>query len=255
MKISIVTAVYNSEATVGEAIASVAAQTYPHVEHIIIEGRSTDRSLDAVEAARHARMRVISEADNGIYDALNKGIAASTGDIVGFLHSDDSLAHADVLSRIADAFRPSEIEAVFSDLDYVSRHDTGRVIRHWATGPFNPARLKQGWMPAHPTLYLRRAVYERLGGYDATFAIAADYDFILRYFTREPGASVYIPEVVYKMRMGGASNRDLARIRRKMAEDYRALRRNKVGGVPTLLMKNMSKLRQFVQRATPAERM
>ena len=254
MKISVVTAVYNSASTVGEAIASVAAQTYPHVEHIVIEGRSSDGSLDAVEAARHARMRVISEADTGIYDALNKGIAASTGDVVGFVHSDDCLAHDDVLTRIADAFRPPDIEAVFSDLDYVSQSDTDRVIRHWATGPFSPGRLKQGWMPAHPTLYLRRAVYDRLGGYDTSFSIAADYDFILRYFTRAPGASAYVPEVLYKMRMGGASNRDLVRIRRKTAEDYRALRRNKVGGVPTLVMKNLSKLRQFVERARPADR-
>lgn len=254
MKISLITAVYNSEATVGEAIASVAAQTYPDVEHIVVEGRSKDHSLAAIEAARHTRMRLISEADTGIYDALNKGISASTGDVVGFLHSDDTFAHEDVLARIAEAFRNADTEAVFGDLDYVAQHDPQRVIRHWSTGPFDPSRLQKGWMPAHPTLYLRRSVYERLGGYDTTFGISADYDFILRYFRQTSASSVYIPEVLYKMRMGGVSNRDLRRIRQKMAEDYRALRRNKVGGVSTLMMKNISKLHQFVTRGTPLNR-
>lgn len=250
VKISIITAVYNSEATVGEAIASVAAQSYPDLEHIIVEGNSHDGSLAAIEQVGHDRMRLISEPDDGIYDALNKGIRHATGDVVGFLHSDDFLPHKETLARIAAEFKDSAVEAVFSDLDYVSQADTSRVIRHWSTGPFLPRRLRRGWMPAHPTLYLRREVYERIGVYDIGFGIAADYDFILRYFSQISGKSVYIPEVLYKMRVGGVSNRNLSKIRQKMEEDYLAIRRNRVGGISTLALKNLSKVGQFIVRST-----
>lgn len=249
MKISVITAVYNSAATVGEAIASVAAQTYPDVEHIIVEAKSEDGSVAAIERAAHDRMRLVSETDKGIYDALNKGIRHATGDVIGFMHSDDYLSHEGVLAVIAHAFADPEVEAVFSDLDYVSKADTSRVIRHWSTGPFHPRRLKRGWMPAHPTLYVRRDVYERYGVYDIGFRIAADYDFILRYFSQTSSKPVYIPEVLYKMRVGGVSNRNLAKIRQKMGEDYRAIRRNRIGGVITLAWKNWSKLGQFLVRS------
>lgn len=248
LKFSIITAVWNSEATVGEAVASVAAQTYPNLEHLVIEGKSDDGSLTAIERAAHDRMRVISEPDKGIYDALNKGIRNATGDVIGFLHSDDFLAHYGVLARIAAAFEDPAVEAVFSDLVYVSQADTSRIIRHWSTGPFHPRRLKYGWMPAHPTLYLRREIYERLGSYDQDFGISADYDFILRYFSQATGKSVYIPEVLYKMRVGGVSNRNWPKIRQKMEEDLLAIRRNRVGGLHTLALKNLSKVGQFLVR-------
>lgn len=246
MKISVITAVRNSEATVGEAIASVARQTYPDLEHLVIEGNSADGSLEAVERAAHERMRLISEPDQGIYDALNKGVRNATGDVIGFIHSDDFLAHDWVLARIAAAFEDAAVDAVFGNLDYVSQVDTSRVIRHWATGPFHPRRLKYGWMPAHPTLYLRRGVYERLGTFDKNLGIAADYDFMLRYFSQATGKSVYIPEVLYKMRIGGISNRNWTKIRQKMTEDMLAIRRNRVGGLHTLALKNLSKVGQFL---------
>jgi len=249
MKFSVITAVYNSEATVGEAIASVAAQTHPDIEHLIIEGKSKDGSLAVIERVAHDRMRVISEPDKGIYDALNKGIRQATGDVVGFLHSDDFFAFDGVLARVAEAFEDPEVEAVFSDLHYISSADTSRVVRHWSTGWFSPGKLRRGWMPAHPTLYLRREVYERFGSYDTSFGIAADYDFILRYFSRTAGKSVYIPEALYKMRLGGVSNRSWSKIRQKMGEDLRAIRRNRVGGIHTLALKNLSKVGQFLVRS------
>lgn len=249
MKITIITAAWASEGTVGDSIASVAEQTYPDVEHIVIEGRSKDGTLEAIERARHSRMRLISEPDDGIYDALNKGIRNATGDVIGFVHSDDFLAHSRILEMIADAFADPAVEAVFGDLIYVSQADTSRVIRHWSTGGFNPRRLKYGWMPAHPTLYMRREVYNRFGNFDVNFAIAADYDFILRYFSKATGKAVYIPEVLYKMRVGGVSNRNWSKIRRKMEEDMLAIRRNRIGGLFTLLFKNLSKLGQFLVRS------
>lgn len=246
LKISVITAVYNSEETVGASIASVAKQTYPNVEHLVVAGTSNDNSLAAIERAAHERMRLINEPDEGLYDALNKGVQNSVGDVIGFTHSDDLLAHGDVLKRIASEFEDPTVEAVFGDLVYVSQADPSRVIRHWSTGAFHPRRLKYGWMPAHPTLYLRRQVYERVGYYDINFGISADYDFILRYFTEATGRSVYIPEVFYMMRIGGVSNRNWAKIRQKMVEDMLAIRRNRVGGLHTLAFKNLSKLGQFL---------
>lgn len=248
MKITVITAVYNSEETVGQAIKSVASQSHQNVEHLVIEGKSSDRSLAKIEGARHSRMRLISEPDKGIYDALNKGIRNASGDVVGFMHSDDFFAHDGVLSRIAEKFEDPAVEAVFGDLDYVAKDDTSRVIRHWSTGPFTLQKLKRGWMPAHPTLYLRREVYQRFGDYDLSFSISADYDFILRYFSSATGKSVFIPQVLYKMRIGGVSNRNWAKIRKKMTEDILAIRRNHVGGLHTLALKNLSKVGQFLPR-------
>ena len=245
MKISVITAVYNSEETVGQAIESIASQTYQDVEHLVIEGKSSDNSLAEIEQARHSRMRVISEPDKGIYDALNKGIRNASGDVVGLMHSDDFFAHDGVLARIAEEFEDPAVEAVFGDLDYVAKDGASRVIRHWSTGPFTPQKLKRGWMPAHPTLYLRREVYERFGDFDISFRIAADYDFILRYFSQATGKSAYIPEVLYKMRVGGISNRNWSKIRQKMAEDRLAIRGNRVGGLHTLAFKSLSKVGQF----------
>ena len=250
MKISIVTAVYNAQDTIGEAVRSVANQRYGNLEHLIIDGLSRDSTLSALDAVSHDRMIVHSEADNGIYDAINKGIARASGDVIGLVHSDDLLAHDGVLERIADAFGDENVEAVYGDLDYVAQGDTRRVIRHWSSGEFNPARLRRGWMPPHPTLYLRRGVFERIGRYNTQFRIAADYDFILRYFSQTKAIPVYLPEVLYTMRMGGVSNRDLSRIIQKSREDLIALRQNRIGGMGTLLTKNVSKLGQFVLRRT-----
>jgi glycosyltransferase involved in cell wall biosynthesis len=245
MKFSIITAVYKSAGTVGQAIASVASQSHRDLEHLIIEGASGDDTLLAVEAVAHDRMAVTSESDKGIYDALNKGISQATGDIVGLVHADDYLAHNDVLADIAAAFKDPQVEAVYGDLDYVSQANTTRVIRHWSSGSYYPRRLAQGWMPPHPTLYLRRSVFDRIGVYDTHYRIAADYDFVLRYFSETRAQPVYLPQVLVKMRVGGESNRSLGRVIRKSREDYAALRQNQVGGIGTLLRKNASKLGQF----------
>ena len=245
MKISVVTAVWNRAATVGGAIDSVAAQTHPHVEHLVIDGGSTDGTLAEVEARRSPGMVVVSEPDRGIYDALNKGLAASTGDVVGLLHSDDFFAHACVIERIAAVFADPAIDAVYGDLDYVSASDPARIIRHWRAGLATPARLRRGWMPPHPTLFVRRRVFETHGAYDTRYRIAADYDAVLRWFGTAAITSAYIPEVLVKMRVGGESNASLAKILRKSREDYRALRTNRIGGLATLIAKNLSKLPQF----------
>ncbi|MCC5973735.1 MAG: glycosyltransferase [Rubellimicrobium sp.] len=246
MKITIVTAVYNREATVGQAIRSVATQDHPDIEHLVVDGASTDGTLEAVKAAHHPGMVVVSEPDGGIYDALNKGIARATGDVVGLLHSDDFFADTLVLSRVARAMEETGAEAAYGDLDYVSASDPTRVIRHWRAEPFSPRLLRRGWMPPHPTLFLRREVFERLGAYDTSYRIAADYEAILRWFGRGGITSAHIPEVLVKMRVGGESNRSLSRILRKSREDLRALRENRIGGLGVVAMKNLTKLPQFI---------
>lgn len=246
MLISIVTAVYNRSATIGQAIASVRTQTHPPVEHVIQDGGSTDGTLEAISAAGHPGLHLVSEPDDGIYDAINRGIARATGEVIGLVHSDDFLAAPDILSRVADAFGDPAVDAVYGNLDYISASDEKRIVRRWRSEPFDPRLLARGWMPPHPTLFLRREVFDRHGVYDTSFSISADYDAILRWFGSPGFRAVHIPEVFVKMRLGGESNRSLGRIARKSAEDLRALHLNGVGGLPTLAMKNLRKIGQFL---------
>lgn len=241
---SVITAVFNRADTIGEALASVRSQDWPEVEHIVIDGASTDGTLDILRAQRERLGVLVSEPDHGVYDALNKGLARCRGDVVGFLHADDVYAHERVLSRIAAAFGDPAVEAVYGDLEYLSRR-TGRVVRRWRAGAFSPAKLARGWMPPHPTFYVRRSVYQRLGRFDTRYRIAADYDLMLRFLGRGQVRSMYVPEVLVRMRLGGLSNRSLRNILRKSSEDYRALRANGVGGLGALCWKNLSKLGQF----------
>jgi glycosyltransferase involved in cell wall biosynthesis len=248
MKISIITATFACAETVGDCLASVAGQSYAKREHIAIDGASLDGTLAVLQAHRAGLAALVSEPDGGIYDALNKGIARATGDVVGFLHADDLYADPDVLARVAAAFADPAVEAVYGDLLYVGKEDTDRVIRHWRSGEYRRGRLGWGWMPPHPTLYLRRELYERLGVFDTRYRIAADYDLMLRVLSGMTGRVVYLPQVLVRMRVGGASNRSVRHVLRKSWEDYRALRENRIGGVRALVWKNLSKIPQFFRR-------
>jgi glycosyltransferase len=249
MKISVITATWNCVETVSDCLASVAGQSFAECEHILIDGGSTDGTLAVLEAQRAALAVLVSEPDGGIYDALNKGIAWASGDEVGLLHADDFYADREVLARIAGAFADPAVEAVYGDLVYVAKADTVRVIRYWRAGAYRPGRLRLGWMPPHPTLYLRRALYARHGVFDTRYRIAADYDLMLRVLSRLTGRVVYLPQVLVRMRVGWTSNRSLRRILRKSWEDYRALRANGMGGVAALVWKNLSAVPQFWQGA------
>lgn len=246
MRVSIITAVFNRAITISDAITSVQQQKYANVEHVIIDGASTDGTLDILRDHLDSRSKLFSEPDNGIYDALNKGLARATGDIIGVMHSDDLFADENVLADVAKAFENPSIEAVYGDLEYVAQKDIDHVIRHWRAGEYDPARLRWGWMPPHPTLFLRKQVIEQFGGYDTQFRIAADYDAILRYFGQGRIRASYIPRVLVKMRFGGESNQSFSKILRKSREDYIALRRNGIGGIGALAWKNLSKLVQFL---------
>ena len=246
MKISVVTIVYNRARFIAGALTSTASQTYPNVEHIVQDGGSTDGTLDVIHAHSRENTSLQTAPDGGIYDALNKGIARATGDVIGVMHSDDMFADDQVLERVAKAFDDPQIDGVYGDLDYVATDDMGKVIRKWRSGGYDATKLRKGWMPPHPTLYLKRDVYERYGLYDTSYRIAADYDAMLRYLIKGQIRLAYIPKVMVKMRVGGESNKSLSKILQKSREDYRAIRANAVGGVGTLALKNLSKVTQFL---------
>ena len=248
MKISVITAVYNRRDTLADAVRSLQAQTYDNFEHVVMDAASTDGSLDVLGELADERMKLTSECDDGIYDALNKGMARATGDIIGLMHSDDFFASNSVLELVARGFENPEVDAVYGDLQYVSASNPQRVIRHWSSGEFSHAKLKRGWMPPHPTLYIRKSVLDRWGNYDTSYRISADYDAILRWFGQGQIRTKYVPEVFVKMRTGGESNQSLTKILRKSREDYRALQINRVGGLGALAFKNLSKLNQFFTR-------
>ncbi len=254
MKISVITATYNCRETIGDCLDSVVAQTHGDREHLVIDGASTDGTLALLQARRAGLADLVSEPDGGIYFGLNKGIARARGEVLGFLHGDDVFADAEVLARVAEAFADPGVMAVYGDLEYVSRTDPGRVVRHWRSRAFEPGLLRRGWMPPHPTLYLRRSVYARLGGFDTRYRIAADYDLMLRVLSQLPGRAVYLPRVLVRMRLGGESNRSLGSIARKSWEDYLALRRNGLGrpaglgAMGALAWKNLSKVPQILVR-------
>jgi glycosyltransferase len=222
MKISVITAVYNAKDTASEALESILEQTHPDIELIVIDGASTDGTREMLAEYADRLSVFISEPDDGIYDALNKGIAHAAGDVIGFLHADDLFADDVVLAKVAEVFVDSSVDAVYGDLVYVSKSEPDKVIRYWKAGEFSPEKLKAGWMPPHPTLYVRRSVYERLGAFDTSFHIAADYDCMLRFLGVGKINCHYIPEVLVRMRLGGKSNRSLANIVQKSVEDYKA---------------------------------
>lgn len=247
MKISVITAVYNNCDNICDALDSILSQSDTDIELVVIDGASDDGTVDVLRNyAEHIDV-LVSERDSGIYDALNKGISHASGDVIGFLHSDDLFADKHVLARITKAFSDPEVDAVYGDLVYVQKGDTDKVIRYWRSGDYSPRRLGWGWMPPHPTFYVRRSVYVRLGGFDTSLRIAADYDCMLRFLTQGVRAA-YLPETLVRMRIGGVSNRSLKNILRKSAEDYQVLRRHGVGGVGALMWKNLSKVPQFFRR-------
>ena len=242
MKISVITACFNSQKTIAEAIESLKRQSWPFIEHLVIDGASQDASVAIASKTLGDGDVLISEPDRGIFDALNKGLQRASGDVIGFLNSDDLFAHDNVLRRVAACFNDPNVGAVYGDLQYVDADDTERVIRYWKSGTFSRRKLQRGWMPPHPSFFMRREFYEDLGGFDPAYRISGDYDSLLRYLSSEMFSVVYLPEVLVKMRVGGASNGSLKAILRKSSEDIKAMRNNGVNPLIALPYKNFSKL-------------
>lgn len=206
MKISIITATWNSAATIENAILSVASQGYPDLEHIIVDGNSSDGTLPIVFRYEHLIDKLISEPDHGIYDAMNKGISLATGEVIGILNSDDFYANANVLSKVARVFEDPGIDTSYGDLIYVDPTNVNRITRYWKANSHHPRSFYQGWMPPHPTFFVRRRVYENYGHFNVALGTAADYELTLRLLLKYKVSTTYIPEVLVHMRAGGASN-------------------------------------------------
>ncbi len=253
VKISIVTAVRNGAKTIQQAIDSIGTQKGCTIEYIVVDGMSHDGTEDILRSNESKIDTLIREPDHGIYDAMNKGLKAATGDIVGFLHADDSLADPKTLSQILNAFQSERFDAVYGDLVYVKATDDEHLIRYWQGGNYCRQRFRRGWMPPHPTVYVKKHIYDQLGNYRNDFGSAADYECMVRLMVKNNIKVGYIPEILVKMRMGGKSN---ATLRNRLAAnrwDRRAWSEN--GLKPPLglrLFKPLSKLPQYWQRPKPA---
>ena len=247
MKCSIITAVLNGCNTIGDTLESILGQLYKNVEHVIIDGGSTDQTLDILKKYKNRTARIISEPDRGIYDALNKGIHLSSGDIIGILNGDDFYAHDQVLNRVVDVFENQKVDSCYGDLQYVNRDNTSKIIRQWRSSGYKPGQFNYGWMPPHPTFFVKKDIYEKFGYFNTNFKIAADYELMLRFLEKFRISTHYIPEVLIKMRVGGVSNKNLRNMFLKSREDCKAWKVNDLKGrFYTVLLKNLSKIPQFL---------
>ena len=248
MKLSLITVTYNSLETLKETINSIRSQKVNGLEYIVIDGGSSDETVQLLKNNGDVVSRWISEPDKGIYDALNKGIYMATGEIVGFLHADDRFASANILSEVISQFCKREIDFLYGDLEYITTSNPHKVLRYWHSGTFSFSLLKRGWMPPHPTVYFKRELIQKTGAFNTSYTIAADYDWMLRCLSLPELKVYYLPKVMVQMRVGGVSNKSLSAIIKKTLEDYRALKSNKIGGFYTLALKNIGKLSQFFKR-------
>lgn len=248
-KISIITVCYNSESFIHNTIDSVLNQSYPDIEYIVVDGGSKDKTIEIIkqfEPRFNKRLKWISEPDKGLYDAMNKGIQMATGDIVGLINSDDLFCDPEAIEKVVKVFRSkSFLDGVYADLYYVDQNDTSKIIRHWITG--KQKSFRKGWHPAHPTLYLRKNVYERYGYFDLKFGLAADFEIMLRFIERYRIQLEYLPDFLVKMRLGGTTNKNFKNIYLQNIECVKAFQRNGLSVNPILypLRRVLPKLLQY----------
>lgn len=249
MKVTILTVVYNGEQTIEDTITSVIGQDYKDIEYIIVDGKSTDKTLDIVNKYSDRITKIISEKDKGIYDAMNKGLSLATGDVIGILNADDVYSNSTIVSSVVNLFLNSNSDAVYGDLVYVDRYNLNKVTRNWKAGLYTRRSFLYGWMPPHPTLFVKKGVYESHGTFDTRLRTAADYEIMLRFLYKENIFSAYLPQVIVKMRSGGVSNSSIKNRIAANKEDRLAWKMN--GLKPfffTLWFKPLRKVAQFIFR-------
>jgi glycosyltransferase involved in cell wall biosynthesis len=246
MKVTIITVTYNSAKYLQDCIESVINQSYANIEHILIDAASTDNTINIIKSFEGKIAKWVSEPDKGMYDAINKGMAMATGDVIGILNSDDILASNDVIEHIVSCFIENKADSVYGDLVYVDQINTRKVIRFWKGFTYKRYRFVYGWMPAHPTFYFKKDLLQHLGGYESHYFTAADYEFMARYLYRYRISAVYIPKLIVKMRIGGQSNRNLMSRLRANRRDYLAMKVNEIP-FPHIasILKPLIKLKQY----------
>ncbi|KOP39973.1 glycosyltransferase [Flavobacterium sp. CF108] len=246
MKITIITVCYNRKATIEKAIQSVLSQNYPDIEYIIIDGNSKDGTQEIIESYKDRISKYISEPDKGMYDAINKGFQLATGDVIGLMHSDDEFYDRKAISRIAARFEnDNTIDGVYGDGIYVSNDKEERLIRDRIGGVFSLKRVKKGWLPLHPTVYLKKAVIDKHGLYNLDFKIASDTEFLLRYLYKHKINMSYIDAYIVKMRMGGMST-SLKRAFEVLYEDYKIYKFHGLAAIFVVFLKKSIALRQYI---------
>ena len=247
-KISLITVTRNCKSTIVDSLNSIFDQDYPNLETIWIDGCSTDGTLAILQQyhKKYASGILISESDSGLYDAINKGLNLATGDIIGILHADDTFFDKSILNKISYAFTSRQCNVVYGDLIYVKKNNMNIIVRNWKSSNFSKRKLSYGWMPPHPTIYINRSIFERIGFFNTSYRISSDYDYIVRLFSDPNLKYVYIPQTLIRMRLGGASNKSVSNILIKSKEDLDIIRSHNLGGYLNLISKNIIKLNQLV---------
>ena len=244
MKVSIITITYNAENTIFNSLNSVFSQSHKNIEHIIIDGGSKDNTLKTCKNFPHIS-KIVSEPDKGVYDAFNKGLKLATGDIIGFLNADDVFFNENSVQEIAKAFSENKTDIVYGNLDYIN--ENGKVIRNWISKNYQKGLVKKAWMPAHPTFYCKKEVYNRLGGYNDSFKIGGDFELCLRFLEVNKVTSFYLNKKLVKMLIGGISNSGLKSKWTIYKEELRAFKINKINVNPILFfLHKLKKLKQFI---------
>jgi glycosyltransferase involved in cell wall biosynthesis len=249
MKVTIITVVFNGAGTVRDSIESVLNQTHPDIEYIVIDGKSTDNTGEVVRSYGSRITRFVSEPDKGLYDAINKGIRLATGDVIGLINADDFYHHPQVVEKVVQLFEKTNCDAVYGDVIYVNAENTQKIDRYWKVGEYKEGAFLWGWMPPHPTCFIRRSVYEKLGGYTLELKSSSDYELLLRYIHKHKIKLRYLPEVLVTMRSGGMSNATLKHRWRANREDRQGWKLN--GLRPyffTLFLKPLRKLDQLLPK-------
>jgi len=243
--ISIITPTYNADKTINDCIQSIRQQDLP-VEHIIIDGNSTDNTHNIIKKNSSHISYFISEPDKGLYDAMNKGIDIAKGDIIGILNADDIYYTSTTLKRVLNSFKNSNIDSCYGDLVYVNQNNIDKIIRYWKSGEYSPDNFIRGWMPPHPTFFAKRTIYQKYGLFNLELGSAADYEIMLRFLLKHKITTTYIPEIIIKMRIGGISNLSLKNRVKANIMDRKAWKINDLKPYPwTLFLKPLRKTTQW----------
>jgi len=227
MKVSIITVSYNSESTIETTFKSLEEQSYSNIEYIVVDGGSTDNTIDLINRYNHIITKWVSESDQGLYDAMNKAIKMATGDVIGLINSDDLFCDKDAVKKVVSVFETQpDLDSVYADLYYVAQNNIDNIIRRWVTG--EQRRFNKGWHPAHPTFYVKKKIYDRFGLFNLEFKLAADFEIMLRFLEAHNITTKYLPIPLVKMRLGGETNKSIKNIIRQNSECIRAFKENKV---------------------------